>query len=88
MAINAAETPVLNDCSHVKSCQSPSTQPSVISGLTSAFWPCFIRMGGVSGHPLTDPKKEQSSQKQPLLKATFPEVLYIPIWDWPEQEQN
>lgn len=52
MAINAPEIPVLNDASHIKSCQSKSTQPSVISGLTSAFWSCFIRMAGVPGHPI------------------------------------
>lgn len=56
MAVNAAETLVLSDCSHIKSCPSKSTQFSPISGLTSAFW----------GHPVTtatrsrrDMKKEQ-----------------------------
>lgn len=53
MAINAAEMSVLNDFSHIKSCQSQSTQSSVISGLTSAFWPCFIGAGGIPGHPIT-----------------------------------
>lgn len=93
MAINAAETPVLNDCFHIKSCQSKSTQSSVISGLTSAFWPCFTCTGGVPGHPVTtalggDTKRKQSSRNYSMPTATFPEGLYILTWGLPEQEQN
>lgn len=83
MAINAAEMSVLNDFSHIKSCQSQSTQSSVISGLTSAFWPCFIGMaGGIPGHPITaaacSGRGHKEGTEQPRLSpltVTFPEGL-------------
>lgn len=77
MAINAAEMPVLNDCSHIKSCQSKSAQFSVISGLTSAFWPCFIRTGSVPGHPVTTATcsgrghKERAEQQKPVCADSY-----------------
>jgi len=66
MAINAAEMPALSDSSHIKSHHSQSTESSVISGLNSAFWPCFIHMGGVPGHPREGTQRKSRAAKTSL----------------------